>query len=133
MSPLPFYGRGVSFPLRQGPTGGVAQSFGQLKVEESLRIILGTAHGERVMRPEFGCNLRALAFAPANDATANLAKHYVEEGIARWEPRVEVVDVKVTPGDPTGALVIEVNYRLRATQEPGTLVYPLYLTGRAET
>ncbi len=130
MSPLPFYGRGISFPLRPGPMGGVAQSWGQVKVEESLRIILGTAYGERVMRPEFGCNLRALAFAPANDATANLARYYVEEGIGRWEPRVELVDVRVTLGDDTGLLVIEVNFRLRATQEPGTLVYPLYLTGR---
>ena len=81
------YGRGLSFPLQLGPTGGISESAGVRKVEEAIRIILGTQYGERVMRPTFGCNLRSLVFAPNNTATANLARYYVEEGLKQWEPR----------------------------------------------
>ena len=87
-----FYGRGLGFPLRLGVTG-LDESAGVAQVEESIRIILGTQYGERVMRPRFGCNLKSLAFAPNTDATANLARYYVTEGLTRWEPRIEVVDV----------------------------------------
>ena len=76
-----FFGRGLSFPLRLGVTG-VSESAGPDKVEESIRVILGTGYGERTMRPRFGCNLKTLAFAPNNDATANLARHYVSDGLA---------------------------------------------------
>jgi phage baseplate assembly protein W len=97
-------------------------------VAESIRLILGTQYGERVMRPTFGCNLRSLAFAPNNAATANLARYYVAEGLARWEPRIEVLEV--TTGIPVGEphiMVIQITYRLRATQDVHNLVYPFYL------
>lgn len=120
------YGRGASFPLAtDGPA--LRQSAGRDKVEESMRIILGTRHGERVMRPTFGCNLGSLVFAPNNSTTANLARHYVEEGLRRWEPRIELVDVTVT-NDPAGrALVVDIAYRLRATRDVHNLVHPFYL------
>src|SRR4051794_2188734 len=89
------YGRGLSHPLRGG-MAGLRAAAGMRKVEESIRLILGTQYGERVMRPTFGCNLRTLAFAPNNSSTANLARYYVAEGLARWEPRIEVLDVAVT-------------------------------------
>ena len=85
-----YYGRGIAFPVRLGPAG-LAESSGARKVEESIRIILGTQYGERVMRPTFGCNLRTLAFAPNNAATANLARYYVEEGLRQWEPRIDLL------------------------------------------
>ena len=87
-----FYGRGLSFPLQLG-VAGLGESSGVAKVEESIRIILGTGYGERVMRPRFGCNLMSLVFAPNNYATANLARFYVTEGLTRWEPRIDVVEV----------------------------------------
>jgi phage baseplate assembly protein W len=121
-----FYGRGLSFPLQLGPAG-LAESGGVAKVEESIRIILGTGHGERLMRPTFGCNLKTLAFAPNNDATANLARYYVVEGLTRWEPRIELVEVTVRNDNLRAALLIEITYRLRATQDVRSLVYPFSL------
>jgi hypothetical protein len=121
-----FYGRGLGHPLRLG-VAGLGQSAGVAKVEESIRIILGTGYGERVMRPRFGCNLKSLAFAPNDDSTANLARYYVTEGLARWEPRIDVVDVSVRNDNLNAALLIDVTYRLRATQDVHNLVYPFYL------
>jgi uncharacterized protein len=121
-----FYGRGLSFPLQLG-VAGLSSSAGAAKVEESIRIILGTGYGERVMRPRFGCNLKSLVFAPNTDATANLARFYVTEGLTRWEPRIEVVEVSVRNDNLSSALRIHITYRLRATQDERNLVYPFYL------
>ena len=115
-------GRGLSTPLRLG-TEGLAQAAGVAKVEQSIRVVLGTAHGERVMRPRFGCRLRSLAFAPNTVATANLARYYVLEGLERWEPRIEVVDVVVLNDDRAGTLLIDISYRIRATQQTHDLRY----------
>jgi len=120
------YGRGIGFPLRAG-TLGLVQTAGPEKVRESIRLILGTQYGERVMRPRFGCNLKTLAFAPINAATANLARYYVEEGLTRWEPRIELVDVTVTGDNEAATLWIDVTYRLRATQEVDHLLHPFSL------
>ena len=92
-----------------------------------MRIILGTQHGERLMRPTFGCNLRSLMFAPNDGTTANLARYYVLDGLTRWEPRVDVVDVTVTNDTVGSRLDIQITYRLRATQDVHNLVYPFYL------
>ena len=81
-------GKGFAFPLQVNSLGGIKESMLARKVEEALLIILGTQHGERVMRPTFGCNLRSLAFAPNDAATASLARFYVEEGLTTWEPRI---------------------------------------------
>ena len=125
--PNDFYGRGISYPLQLGVTGGVRESVHVKKIEESIRIVLGTQFGERVMRPQFGCNLKSLVFAPNNEATASLAGYYVEEGLRQWEPRIDVFEVLVTNDNRNGALVIHINYRLRATQDVHSLVYPFYL------
>jgi len=122
-----YYGRGVAFPIGIGPTGGLAESAGVRKVEESIRIILGTQHGERLMRPDFGCNLKSLAFAPNNAATASLARFYVNEGLKRWEPRIDVLDVVVNNDNLNGVLLIQISYRLRASQDVQSLIYPFYL------
>ena len=107
-----FYGHGMAFPLELG-VAGIRESAGVQKVEESIRIILGTQYGERLMRPRFGCNLKSLAFAPNNATTANLARYYVEEGLSRWEPRIELVEVVVENDNLNAALLIHITYRLR--------------------
>lgn len=122
-----FHGRGVSYPLTIGATGGVRESAGIDRIEQSVRILLGTNHGERLMRPTFGCNLKTLAFAPINAATLNHARHLVQEGLAAWEPRIEVFEVIVEPDNRNGTLLIHVHYRVRATQDVRSLVYPFYL------
>lgn len=121
------YGRGASFPFAIEASGGIQESAGRRKIEEAIVIILGTQHGERAMRPTFGCNLKHLLFAPNNLQTATIAEHYVSDGLRRWEPRVEVmaVDVVNVPGQPT--LEITITYRIRATQDVHSMVYPFYL------
>jgi phage baseplate assembly protein W len=121
-----FYGQGIAFPLHLGVLG-LAQSSGVQRVEESIQLILGTQYGERVMRPDFGCNLRSLAFAPNNDSTANLARYYVQQGLTRWEPRIELVTVEVGNDLARDALTIDLTYRLRTTGDIHNLVYPFYL------
>jgi hypothetical protein len=121
-----FYGRGPGYPLQVGVTG-IRESAGEQKVEESIRIILGTRYGERVMRPRFGCNLGSLAFASNDVSTANLARYYVQEGLAASEPRIEVLDVAVDNDATGGVLLITITYRLRVTQDVRNLVYPFYL------
>lgn len=121
------YGKGFAFPLQINPYGGVHQSRHAQKVRESILVILGTQHGDRVMRPIFGCNLRSLVFAPNNAATANLARHYVTEGLTIWEPRILLDEVTVENDPANGRLLIEMRYRLKATYEPQNLVYPFYI------
>ena len=120
-------GQGFAFPLHINPQGGIRQSRHQQKIEQSIRIILGTQHGERLMRPDFGCNLRSLVFAPNNTATANLARHYVEEGLTRWEPRIILDEVFVENDNSHGRLMIHIQYRIKSTYEPQNLVFPFYL------
>jgi len=120
-------GRGLSFPLQISGTG-LAESAGVARVEQSIRIILGTQYGERVMRPGFGANLKSLVFAPNNATTASLAGYYVTDALARWEPRIDVMDVRVeTAPDARNMLLIYVDYRIRADNSFFNLVYPYYL------
>jgi uncharacterized protein len=120
-------GKGFAFPLRLNAHGGIQASRYEQKVKESLLTILGTQYGERMMRPRFGCNLRSLVFAPNTAATANLARHYVEEGLTTWEPRIILDEVTVANDLTQDCLLIQVRYRLKATYEPQNLVYPFYL------
>lgn len=122
-----FLGKGFAFPLRTNPRGGIQEAKEVQKVEQSIFCILGTQHGERLMRPTFGCNLRRLVFAPNNSATANLARHYVVEGLTKWEPRILLDEVVVENDGANGRLLIHVTYRIKATYEQRNLVYPFYI------
>jgi uncharacterized protein len=124
---IDFYGSGITYPLQIGARGGIHQSTGVQKIEESIQIILGTQYGERLMRPTFGCNLKSLVFAPNNDATANLARYYVEDGLSQWEPRIDVLDVLVENDNQNGLLIIEINYRLHSTQQVQSITVPFSL------
>ncbi|MFZ2498186.1 GPW/gp25 family protein [Methanosarcina sp.] len=122
-----FLGKGFAFPLQTNQRGVIDVSKQEQKIKESILIILGTHHNERVMRPDFGCNLRSLVFAPNNTATANLARHYVEEGLTKWEPRIALDEVIVENDNFENKLLIRVSYRIKSTNEQGNLVYPFYL------
>jgi phage baseplate assembly protein W len=119
-------GRGLALPLGVG-VSGLAESAGVARVEESIRIILGTQYGERVMRPQFGANLKSLVFAPNNATTGSLASYYVTDALARWEPRIDVLDVLVSNDLDAAQLVIEIRYRLRATAQEHLLTFPFAL------
>jgi phage baseplate assembly protein W len=122
-----YYGSGISWPLQVDKTGSIGISAGVAKVEQSILTILGTQFGERVMRPTFGSNLKSLVFSPNNAATANLAQFYVQDGLTRWEPRIEVLKVVAENDTVNGILLISVHYRLKASQDVRSMVYPFYL------
>lgn len=121
------YGRGISYPLQINVAGGIRESADAQKIRESIFMILGTQQGERLMRPLFGCSLKSLAFAPNNEATANLARYYVEDALSQWEPRIEVLEVMVQNDTDEAALRIFMHYRIRATLERQTMPYTFLL------
>ena len=123
-------GRGWAYPVGISGSGGIALSSGTTDIEEAVRAILGTSPGERAMRPDFGCRIHELVFAPVTGETLGLAKHYVEEALGWWEPRIDVREVltQVDPADRHGArLLVSISYTIRATKDERTLVYPFYL------
>jgi uncharacterized protein len=119
-------GRGLTFPLQLG-ISGFAESTGAEKVSQSIRIILATLPGQRVMRPQFGCRLATLAFAPNTTATADLARYYVTDALTRWEPRIDLIGVEVSNDAARGVLALSIRYRLRATQDQHDLEYAFSL------
>jgi phage baseplate assembly protein W len=126
--PPEFLGVGWAFPPTTVPPGDVSMSAYDEDVRQAVRIILGTAPGERVMRPDFGAGLPALVFEPMNATTLELARHRVEEALVLWEPRIDSITVNVSAEPPVGRLNIEVDYRVRATNTFYNFVYPFYLT-----
>jgi phage baseplate assembly protein W len=128
-----FLGQGLAFPLQINQQGGIALARGAHDIEQAIRIILETQPGERVMRPEFGCRVHELLFAPLNAATRGLAAYYVQEALDRWEPRVELQEVN-TLDDPgrDGVMLIEIKYRIKDTHDERSIVYPFFLMGEEE-
>jgi phage baseplate assembly protein W len=123
-----FLGSGWKFCPRLDARGRIELAHQEHDVEEAIRIILLTQKGERVMRPEFGSDLHRLAFAPNDAGTAGLARRYVQEALARWEPRIEVTQVTAGPDwQRPERLRIEIEYRILATNSERNLVFPFYL------
>jgi phage baseplate assembly protein W len=122
-----FLGTGWAFPVGVDARGRVALSRQEQDIEQAIRMIVMTPKGQRMMRPEFGCHIHELIFAPNNAATAGLAAHYVEEALAMWEPRIQVEEVRASfdPNDES-RLLVEVFYEVKATNDPRALVFPFY-------
>lgn len=131
-NPKHLIGSGWAFPPQINKRGGIALAHDELDIDQSVEIILGTERGERPMRPDFGCRIHELVFAPINASTLGLVTRYVEEALAWWEPRMEVLDIKVET-DPSpravGKLLIHIRYQVKATHDERSLVYPFYLIG----
>ena len=124
-----FLGRGVRFPVDTDDAGRVELSAAERDIEESIRIIIGTSKGERVMRPEFGCGIHDYVFSTIDTTTLHLIESTVEEALTRWEPRIDVQDVEASAENvAAGELTIRVGYRVRSTNTERNLVYPFYLT-----
>lgn len=123
-------GTGFSWPMGVDGRGGIAMARQEKDIDESIKIILSTSVGERHMRPMFGCRIHELVFAPNSATTWGLMQQYVEEALGWWEPRIEVVQVDVNP-DPTDTarLIVDVLYKVKATSDKRSLVYPFYLSG----
>lgn len=122
-----FLGQGWHFPIALDKGGELRQATYEEDVQQAIRIILGTAQGERVMRPDFGAGLKPLVFEPINTTTRSLVKHRVEEALITWEPRIDNITVQVSAEPRMGRLMIDIRYRLRKTNTFYNLVYPFYL------
>ena len=95
---------------------------------DAMRLILGTAFGERPMRPEFGCGIHDYVFAPIDATTAGRVAYAVKNALERWEPRIDVIDVEVTHDDANpSTLYIDVRYAVSGTNDPRNLVFPFYV------
>lgn len=126
--PRDYLGQGLAFPMHANPRGAVALVRGEEDILQSIRVILGTYPGERVMRPEFGCRARELLFAARNASTYGMMEYYVRRALARWEPRIEVMSVEASddPGND-GALLVSISYEIKATHDVRSIVYPFFL------
>lgn len=122
-----FLGRGWAFPPGPGGRGGISLVSDAQNIEKAIKIILSTPIGQRVMRPTFGSRLHELVFAPFNAETIGRADLYVRDALGFWEPRIQVTDVAIRQdyGHPT-VLFIEIFYRIKATHDERSLVYPFY-------
>lgn len=122
-NPKEFLGRGWAFPFRfNSATGGVALSEYEENIRQDITIILGTRPGERQMLPQFGCRIHELLFSPDTRATSALAAHHVEEALARWERRIEVVKVDAS-AEGQGSIRVAVQYKILATNTLQTLTW----------
>jgi phage baseplate assembly protein W len=120
-------GSGWAFPPTVDARGRIALARQERDVEEAIYMILLTPVGQRVMRPEFGCRIHDLIFAPNDATTVGLATYYVEDALGMWEPRIQVHDVRVR-ADPEneGRLLIHIRYEIKATHDERSLVFPFY-------
>jgi len=123
-----FLGVGWKFPLQVTPGGKIAQARYEQRIEESIYLILSTARGERVMLPQFGCGTHDLVFAPNNATTLTVVVQTVRQALVAHEPRIDVLDITAesAPEEPN-LLLIRINYRIRANNALGNLVYPFYI------
>ena len=121
-------GSGLAFPLRADQRGALALAGGVEDIEQAIAQILGTAPGERPMRPEFGCAVHEVVFDTIDAAIFARIHSAVHEALERWEPRIEVVDLDVEPSDgEAGKVLVGITYRVHTTSRLYNLVYPFYV------
>lgn len=123
-----FLGTGWRFPILPDETGGLAYRSGEEDVEQSLRILLLTRLGERVMRADFGSAAPRLVFAPGSEQYLRLLETSIRDAVRDWEPRVELDDVRAEtePGEPS-RVTVSIAYRIKSTNSRFNLVFPFYL------
>ena len=134
-----FIGKGWKFPvtpdaaceldsLGQALDCPVAMVAEEQLISQSIEIILRTARGERLMRPNFGCGINELVFQPNNATTTSRVTQAVREALLEWEPRIDVLDVQtMVSRDEANVLLITIEYRVRTTNNVFNKVYPFYL------
>jgi phage baseplate assembly protein W len=128
-----YLGTGLNFPIKMNGRGEIALVSGNVDIEQSIRIILGTRPGERVMRPTFGCRAYELMFDPISATTISLLQEYVYDALRMWEPRIDVLSVDVTSDEGNnGALMAEIEYEVKATHDTRSIVYPFYIEAEEE-
>lgn len=123
-----FLGRGWAFPVQLDlATGRAAESAHEDDIRQAVRIIIETAPGERAMRPDFGCGIHELVFEATDTTLLQRVRSEVEAALTRHEARIELTSIDVAAGPASdGQLLIELEYRVRLTNQVGNLVYPFY-------
>jgi uncharacterized protein len=123
-----FIGNGWAFPAAINRNGSVRLVTGMEEVDAAIRMILSTVPGERVMRPDFGCAMWDMLFAPLTSGTIGMIEQAVREALERWEPRIDLESVRADPdqNSDTGAVHITVAYRVKSTNDVRNLVFPFY-------
>lgn len=125
-----FIGTGWSFPPRFA-NGEVEVTGGQLSITESLRAIVGTRLGERIMRPDFGCSLDDEVFGLMNTSRLTWIENVVRRAILLHEPRIDAEEISVDAEDPEGVLNVKIVYAVRGTNSRFNVVFPFYLEASA--
>jgi len=121
-------GSGLAFPLQVDRRGGIALARDETDIEQAIELILGTAPGERPMRPEFGCGVHDFVFDSIDAGTVGKMEEAIRDALDRWEPRVIVQTVEFDLDHVgEGRLVIDIGYRVRVTNTLRNLVYPFYV------
>jgi phage baseplate assembly protein W len=120
-------GAGLGQPLGPDESGRVRMVSGPEKVRQSIYTILDTEPGERVMRADFGCGLSRYLMAPNSPATRAAIEREIHNALQRWEPRVQLAEVSVTPGEERSTVLIEIRYAHVLDGHQDVLVYPFYL------
>jgi phage baseplate assembly protein W len=121
-------GSGLAFPLQVDRRGGIALATDETDIEQAIELILGTAPGERPMRPEFGCGVHDFVFDSIDASTIGHMEEAIRDALDHWEPRVvvETVEFDLSSVDE-GRLMIDIGYRIRVTNTMRNLVYPFYV------
>ena len=121
-------GSGLAFPLQADQRGSLALTRGVEDIEQAIALILGTAQGERPMRPEFGCAVHDVVFDTIDAAIVGKIHTAVHEALERWEPRIEVTSLDFDLSDvDRGVLTVTINYKVLSTSRLYNLVYPFYV------
>ena len=125
---IDFLGVGWASPVTPDKKGQIQVAKYEEAVRQSIFMILGTAKGERVMRPDFGCGIHDKVFAPNSSGTLGQIISDVRDALIEWEPRIDILDVDTIP-DPQkpNMILVQVNYQVRTTNNIFNLVYPFYL------
>lgn len=123
-----FLGRGWAMPVQLDPRTGLVESVAyEEDIRQSILIILETAPGERVMRPNFGCGIHELVFTAVDSTAIQRIRSVVDEAMRRCEARIDVIAINVDEDATTeGKLLVELEYRVRKTNQLGNLVFPFY-------
>ncbi len=125
-----FVGSGFAWPLGVDHTGAIRLTQGTAGLDDAIRVILLTAPGERLMRPEFGCRIWDLLFEPVTPNLLGLIAESVRDALAQWEPRILVENVDPVPAHDPSLVNITIRYRVKATNDRRNLVYPFYVIPR---
>jgi uncharacterized protein len=128
-----YLGRGLHFPIRVNSLGSIELVSALDDIDQSIMIILSTRPGERLMRPEFGCRAHDLIFEPRDAVFDGKMHEYVTEALTRWEPRIDLLDVRIELDPNTdGAVFVNIDYVAKSSHDERSIVYPFFIEQQEE-